>query len=164
MSPKNAVTTALLLFVAASILVLTVKSLRQNSSASDGRPAAESNGVAPSRPDRLIAYYFHGKVRCPTCQSIEAYAHETVAASFADELKDGRIEWRVVDFETPATEHFAKDYNLVAPSVVLVEMRGGAQKRWKNLPEVWELVGDKPAFIAFVQKEIRAFLDAAEKN
>jgi hypothetical protein len=139
----------LLLFVAASIVVLTVKSLRQ------GPQAA----AAQQQRDRTIAYYFHGKVRCPTCESIEAYAHEAVSGGFAAELGDGRIDWQVVDFEQPGNEHFAKDFELAAPSVVLVEIRGGACKRWKNLPEVWELVGDKPAFVAFVQKEVRAFLN-----
>ena len=153
MSIKNACTIALLLFVAASIVVLTVNSLRQ------GPQAAATED---SR-DRLIAYYFHGKVRCPTCMSIEAYAHEAVVKGFADEVKDGRIEWKVVDFEQPGSEHFAREFELAAPSVVLVEMRGGTRKNWKNLPEVWELVGDKPAFSEFVRKEVRAFLDQSEE-
>lgn len=153
MSIKNACTIALLLFVAASIVVLTVNSLR---------PSPQT-AAAEDQRDRLIAYYFHGKVRCPTCKNIEAYAHEAVAGGFAAELGDGQIEWKVVDFEQPENEHFAKDFELAAPSVVLVEMRGGARKRWKNLPEVWELVGDKPAFLAFVQKEVRTFLDESKK-
>lgn len=148
MSIKNVVAAFLLLFVAASVVVLAAKSLRQSP------PAA----TAEQGPDRLVVYYFHGKVRCPTCMNIEAYAHEAVTGGFAAELGDGRIEWKVVDFEQPDNEHFAKDFDLAAPSVVLVEMKSGARGKWKNLPEVWELVGDKPAFVAFVQKEVRAFL------
>ena len=75
------------------------------------------------------------------------------------EIADGRIEWEKLNFERPENRQFAKDFGLVAPCVVLVEMRGGVRKRWKSLPEVWELVSDKPTFIAFIQQEVRAFLD-----
>jgi hypothetical protein len=151
-SYKTVVTSVLLLFVAASVVALAVKNLRPGP-----QPAA-----AEVQRDGVTVYYFHGKMRCPTCQSIEAYAHEAVSSAFANELKDGRIEWKVVDFEQPENEHFAKDFELAVSSVVLVETRGGARKNWKNLPEVWELVGDKPAFIAFVQKEVRAFLNPSQ--
>ena len=75
------------------------------------------------------------------------------------EIADGRIEWQTLDFERPENRQVAEDFRLVAPCVVLVEMRGGVRRRWKNLPEVWELVDDKPAFIAFIQQEIQLFLD-----
>ena len=146
---KNICTIALLMFVAASIVVLVVKSLRQ------GIPVV----TADDQRDRLIVYYFHGKVRCPACRNIEVYAHEAVTKGFPIEVGDGRIEWKVVDFEEPGNQCFVKDFELVAPSVVLVEMRGGVRTRWKNLPEVWELFDDKPTFVALVQKEVQAFLN-----
>jgi len=152
MSVKNVCTFVLLLFVAVSVVVLTVKSLCQSP------PSA----AAEDPRDRLIVYYFHGKARCPSCMSIEAYAHEAVTGGFTTEVKDGRIEWKVVDFTEPEYAHFVKDFDLAAPSVVLVEMQGGGRKSWKNLPEVWELVGDRPAFVEFVQKEVRAFLDKSK--
>jgi hypothetical protein len=148
MTIKKACTIALLAFVAASLATLAAKSLRQ------GSPAAETE----MRGDRLVVYYFHGKARCPPCEKIETYAYEAVAGGFAAELRDGRIEWQAVDFEEPANEHFARDFDLIASTVVLVEMRGGVPKNWKNLQEVWQLLDDKPAFLEFVQKEIGAFL------
>ena len=88
--------------------------------------------------------------------------HEAVTGGFTTEVKDGRIEWKVVDFTEPEYAHFVKDFDLAAPSVVLVEMQGGGRKSWKNLPEVWELIGDRPALIEFVRKEVRAFLDKSK--
>ena len=149
MNIKTTCTIALLMFVAASIVVLVVKSLRQGIHAV----------TADDQRDRLIVYNFHGKVRCPACRNIAVYAHEAVAKGFPTEVGDGRIEWKVVDFEKPENQRFVKDFELVAPSVVLVEMRGGVRKRWKNLPEVWELFDDKPTFVAFIQKEVQAFLN-----
>jgi hypothetical protein len=149
MNVKNFCTMALLMFVATSIAVLVAKSL--------WRPTLSAATL--NQRDRLIVYYFHRTDICPACKNIEDYALEAVTAGFIPEVADGRIEWEKLNYEQPENRQFAKDFGLVAPCVVLVEMRGGVRNRWKSLPEVWDLVSDKPAFIAFIRKEIRAFLD-----
>ena len=93
---KNILSVGLLLFVAASIAVLVVKSLQQGPPADAWSP--------PS--DGVVAYYFHGKVRCVTCKSIEAFAHEAIQSGFAEQLGQRRIVWRVVNYEQPGNEHF----------------------------------------------------------
>jgi len=166
MKAKSAITTALLLFVAASIGVLTVKSLRQPSTPSPaGDLATTAAGTAaaaePAPPitDGIVVYGFHGTVRCPTCREIEAGAHQALESGFAKQLKDGQVVWRVVNYEQPGNEHFQTDYQLIAPTVVLVRMANGQQQKWKNLDRVWELVGDAAAFTAYIQKETQAMLN-----
>lgn len=164
MNPKNALTAGLLMFVAASIVVLTVKSLRQqpdpsSTAATTSSAAGEQDSMTPVS-DGVIVYYFHGNVRCPTCKQIEADAHESLQQGFAREMKDGRLVWRIVNYEQPGNEHFATEFQLIAPTVVLTRMDGGKQTQWKNLDRVWELVGEKPAFGQYVQEETRAILDA----
>ena len=66
-----------------------------------------------------------------------------------------------VNYEQPGNEHFAADYKLVAPGVVLVAVRDGKPADWKSLPEAWMHLGDKPATIACVRKGVREFLGAA---
>jgi hypothetical protein len=149
MNTKNVFTICLLLFVAAAITVLTVKSLRSGPQSASAEPTI-ANGV--------IVYYFHGNTRCPTCRNIEAYAHEAVESGFADELKNKQILWQVINYETPGNEHFATDYEVAAPNVVLVMFKHGKQVKWKGLPEVWEHVGDKPVFVNFVQTSLTEFL------
>ena len=100
-------------------------------------------------------YYFHGATRCATCKTIEAYAHETVAAAFAPELKAGSLEWAVVNVDEPANQHFTRDFQLYTRSVVVVDAKD--PKRFKVLDRVWQLVGDKAAFQKYVEQEIRAF-------
>jgi thioredoxin 1 len=95
-----------------------------------------------------------GKVRCETCNAIEQTAREAIEAGFGPEMKSGRIKWRVVNYEEPGNEHYATDYRLAAPCVVLSSMRDGRRESWTSLPEVWELVGDKPAFRQFVQGRV----------
>ena len=154
MSMKNILSISLLLFVAAGIVVLTVKGLRQNPQSQSRCQLAIKDGV--------IVYYFHSNTRCPTCENIEAYAHEAVESGFADELKTKQIVWQVINYETPGNEHFATDYEVAAPNVVLVMFKDGNRVKWKGLPEVWEHVGDKPAFINFVQTSLREFLGRPE--
>jgi hypothetical protein len=116
--------------------------------------------VTPSvRPHRVIAYYFHTTYRCPSCKAIEAYSHDAIQSAFADQLKDGRLVWKVVNIETEGNEHFAKDYRLFTKSLILVNENRGKPAEWKNLEKVWELLRDKEAFFRYVQNETRSYLD-----
>jgi hypothetical protein len=117
---------------------------------------------SPRMSDRtVVAYYFHGTFRCQTCRKIEALSREAVQSGFPEDLKVGRLEWRVINVEEPENEHFVQDYQLFSKSLVLVAKEGSKQTRWKNLQEVWTLVGNKEAFIKYVQVEIRAYLGGA---
>jgi len=169
MTLKDATTNSLLMFVAATCVVLIVRALPPTQQAQQAAASlsAPPGGAAVQKADGTPAlalqdgvkvYYLHGNVRCPTCRSIEAYAQEAVETGFADELKSGQIQWQVVNYESPGNEHFATDYEVVAPNVVLVKFKGGKQVAWKGLPEVWEHVGDKAAFVSFVQKSLREFV------
>jgi len=172
MSLKEATTNSLLMFVAATCVVLIVKAMPQTqatvqavagpNSGTNGPAAQRSNTGTPTPAvqDGVKVYYLHGNVRCPTCRTIEAYAQEAVESGFADELKDGKIQWQVINYESPGNEHYGMDYEVVAPNVVLAMFKDAKQVKWKGLPEVWEHVGDKAAFVAFVQTSLREFLGA----
>jgi hypothetical protein len=162
MSLKDALTNSLLMFVAATCVVLIVKALPQTP---PPQAVASSAGLPQGSPaptlaaqDGVKVYYLHGNTRCPTCRTIEAYAQEAVQTGFADELKSGKIAWQVINYESPGNEHFATDYEVVAPNVVLAMFKDGKQVKWKGLPEVWEHVGDKAAYFAFLQASLREFL------
>jgi len=115
--------------------------------------------VAPSeRPHRVVAYYFHTTDRCVSCRAIEAYSQEAIASAFAEEIKDGRLVWRVVNVEVPGNEHFIQDYQLYTKSLVIVHEVRGEPPEWKNLEKVWQLVQDKPRFLRYVQDEMRGYL------
>jgi len=158
MKPKDAVTIALLLFVAASIVVLVVKSLRQSPVAEASAQPAGASSAPPMPSDGLVAYYFHSNTRCPTCQSIEAYAHEAIETGFADAMEDGRIQWQVLNYEKPENSGLARKYEIAMPMVVLVKREGGAETSWKSLDRVWELTGEKDEFVQYVQEETRSLL------
>jgi len=121
-------------------------------------PAAEAGATAiPSAG--VVAYYFHGNVRCMTCRTIERLANETITADFPDELESGELTWRALNVDESANEHFVKDFNLVTRSLVLVSYRDGKVVRFQNLDKVWQLVRDEEAFSRYVRESTRSFLD-----
>ena len=156
MKAKTLVTVLLLAFVAASVTWLVIKEARA--------PAADEtredlNGDGPTEAgEKATVYYFHGTVRCMTCNLIEAQTRQAVAEGFAEAIESGRLELKALNVDEPDNEHFVEDYGLVTKSVVLVERRAGQADRWKNLDRVWELVHNEEAFVGYVKEELTAFL------
>jgi hypothetical protein len=166
MKPKTIITVVLLAFVAASMTYMVIKESGGKENASN--PALSATGTNTDQTEtqsdtRLIAYYFHGNMRCKTCKTIEAYSTEAIEAGFPDAIRKGKLEFRVVNIEEPANEHFVQDYQLTTRTVVLAQYSEGKQKNWKNLQRVWELVGDHDAFIAYVQEETRSLLEGGSE-
>jgi hypothetical protein len=129
------------------LLVLAACALAAVASAAPAPPAVAAPGV--------LVYYFHATTRCATCRTIEAYAKETVTSRFAADLEARRLEWRAVNVDEPANRHFIRDFQLYTRSVVVVDSKD--PKRFKVLDQVWQLVRNKPAFQAYVEREVRAF-------
>jgi hypothetical protein len=71
------------------------------------------------------------------------------------------MRWQVVNYEEPGNEHYADEYDIAAPTVVIVKMEGGEEIGWENLMRVWEFVNDKDAFLDYVQTEARALSEGS---
>ncbi|UCG50744.1 MAG: hypothetical protein JSW58_11105 [Candidatus Latescibacterota bacterium] len=163
MRPRIIVTSILLLFVGASVLYLVFDETRHREAVeppgdSSARQSIEATTASESVDHRVIVYYFHGNKRCNTCRTIEAYAEEAIHLSFPDEIKTGKLEWRVINVDEPENEHYVKDYRLSTRSVVLVDMENGVQQKWDNLDQVWQLVRNKPAFVDYIVENTDAYL------
>jgi hypothetical protein len=128
----------------------------------DASMVAELTQASPTAGKHIvIVYYFHGTVRCATCEKFEKYTKEALETGFPAELKNGSLEWRVLNVEEPQNEHFVRDYQLTTRSVILVDVLDGQEKRRKNLTAIWDLVGNKDAFLEYIQSETRSYLEAS---
>lgn len=143
-----------------SISIMTFLLFRDTASArAEAAPGASNAAVAAAGSHaKVIAYYFHVTVRCQTCRTIEAYSKEAIEKGFAGDLKNGAIEWRLINVQLPENRHFVQDYRLFTRSLVLAKIRDGKQVEWRNLEKVWDLVGEKDNFLKYVQASVKDYL------
>lgn len=149
-----------LLFAAAIVMAEDKPETTPKDSSKD--VAVESNQAEAS--DQVVVYYLHMNRRCMTCGKLEAYSKEAVEAGFAGQLKDSSIVFRVENFEQEGNEHFAEDYQLYSQSLILSRRHEGNETEWKNLDKIWKLVGNKEAFITYVQAEVTEFMHPNEEE
>ncbi len=121
--------------------------------------AAEKKAEIPSEREKVIVYYFHGTYRCPSCTKIEKWSYEAIKDSFPKALKEDRLLWKSVNVEKPENRHFIKEYSLFTKSLIITEVKGEKQTKWKNLDKVWRLLRDEEKFSAYVTQEVKNYMD-----
>ena len=107
---------------------------------------------------KIIAYYFHGNVRCLTCHRLEQYTKEAIEENFKDELADGSLVVKTVNVEEKENEHFVDDYQLYTKTLIISYVEDGKEIEYKNLKKIWEYVRDKKKFFNYVTTEINNYL------
>jgi hypothetical protein len=122
--------------------------------------AGANHTVGIPEAKKVAVYYFHNAIRCATCMKMEDFSGLAIQAGFPNELKSGKIEWRVVNMQAPENRHFADDFKLRLSSLVIVRFKDGKQVEWSNLEKIWDHVGDITDFVKYVQSNVRAFLNA----
>jgi hypothetical protein len=110
---------------------------------------------------KVIVYYFHGNFRCMNCRNFEQYSREAIEMNFKDELASGKLEFRVVNVEDRGNEHYGRDYQLYTKSLILSLVKEGKEVKWENLERIWEHVGSKDKFLAYVTTGISVMLKEA---
>jgi hypothetical protein len=140
-----------------SMVAAESRSLKQTV-AEQQNPVSSSQVAEKSHNSKVVAYYFHGTFRCSTCQTIEKYSKEAIEQYFANELKNGILEFKPLNVEEAENRHYVKDYQLFSSSLVLSLVIDGKKTKWKNLTEVWNLVGNKEKFFQYVKDEVEKFL------
>ncbi len=122
-----------------------------------GISAEEAEAIktnAEPMPRYISATYFHTTARCPTCHTIEELSSKAVQLNFENELKTGKVVWRIINVDEPENKHYNEDYQLYTKSLIISEMKDGKEVRWKNLEKVWHYVRDDEKFDAYVKDEI----------
>lgn len=84
--------------------------------------------------DRVEVIYFHGKQRCATCMAIEENTREVINSLFANELKNGKIVFKIVDISTQEGEKIADKYEVTWSSLFVNKWKNGKETR-NNMTE-----------------------------
>lgn len=114
--------------------------------------------TADANSAKVIAYYFHGSVRCYTCNMMEKYSKEAIGTNFKDDLASGKLEFKAVNVENRGNEHFVDDYKLYTKSLILSLVKDGKEVKSKNLDKIWQLTRNKQKFIEYVTAEVNALM------
>jgi len=118
-----------------------------------------TNGTTINAPSQqVVAYYFHGTVRCETCLKIEQQAKAVIERQFKPELDTQRLLFIPLNYDLPENAHFLLDYKLPCPSLVLVRQKDGKDVRRTLLGDTWQLVEDPVKFNAYIETEVDKFL------
>ena len=154
---KKLLTGFLLVFVVASVGFLLFKEERRGSQAGSHPSVKAVEAPGPS----VVAYYFHGRVRCVSCVKVENLSGKAIRERFPEELRTGLLAFREVNIDEPENRHFIEDYALSSQSLVIVEYHDGRQVRWKNLEKIWTLLDSEKEFLPYVQEGVSSYLKGA---
>ena len=78
--------------------------------------------------DVVEVLYFHGKQRCATCMAIEREAKAVVEEQFSNSVKNGQLNFRVVDITKVENEALANQYEITWSSLVVVQHKNGKEQ------------------------------------
>lgn len=140
------------------LVLLAVTALIGNGIILSSLAEAEDN----AKGTQVVAYYFHGDMRCPTCHKLEQYSKEAIEDNFKDAIKSGKLEFKIINVENKGNEHYTGDYELYTKSLILSLVKDGKEIKWKNLDKIWEYVGNKEKFIDYVKGEVAELLKEAK--
>lgn len=146
----------LLAFVFATVLVIAFGTGVRT----DGRSGAEVLTAGLPREDMTVLVLFRTAVRCRFCEHMDAYAREGLSAQFAGPLRDERIAYREIEFDSPEYRDLRGAFGFASTTLVLFEVRGGKAVRWKILEDAWQLTEDRDAFLEMIGREVAAFREA----
>jgi len=148
------------LFMMVSFLFFIGVIFALGAASKQGTPA-RADIATPAQGNRVIAYYFHGTFRCPTCYNMEKYSKEAIETNFKDALSSGKLEFKAVNVEEKGNEHYANDYKLYTKSLILSLVKDGKEIKSKNLEKIWEYAHNKQKFIEYVTEELNGFMKDA---
>jgi len=120
--------------------------------------------AADAPKDRVVAMYFHRTERCPTCQKMGSYSEEAVKAAFADEIKEGKVAFYSIDFQAAKNAKYVNAYGITGPTLIVAKISDNKVVSRRNLEDIWEHVRDKPAFLQYVQENVKAALGERTAN
>lgn len=159
MIPKQIIRSVLLLAVFGSLAIWANRQYQKSQAidaASQAPPAAEE--LPQVEGDQVIMTYFISGTRCESCETIEALARETAEKDFPDAMSNKSLVFRVIDTGDASRHHYIKDYQLTSKTVILSHRVQGKETEWSDMPKVWDLLDDGPAFHAYLGEQIQKYL------
>jgi hypothetical protein len=123
-------------------------------------PAASQQAPAVEK-GKVVLYYLHSTGRCRNCILMEQYAKEAVDKYFQEQVKSGKLEFKIFNVDEPQYSHYVQDYQLVTKSLVIALEKNGKEQKYENLKGIWQNVGNQEAYHRYVKTNVDNYLKEA---
>lgn len=108
------------------MLLATLLSTTTISACTGNNPSESKKETVAKQKAAVEIIYFHGKQRCKTCVAIEQETKALVEGELAQQVKDGKVKFRIVDISTEEGKKLAAKYKVTFSSLFVVT-KGGAE-------------------------------------
>ena len=75
------------------------------------------------------------------------------------ESGSGAVSWAAVNYDLPENDRYNSEFQLQAPSLILMEVENGKALRWTILDGTWDLVNDRHVLSKYVLDEMTDFIN-----
>jgi hypothetical protein len=117
-------------------------------------PMSSASNVA----DKLEVYYFHATARCYSCKTIGQYVRETMEQKYAEQIKNGKIDYREINVDLPENKEVARKYQASGSSLFINRIKNGEDNIESDM-NVWKLLGDETKFKSYLEDKINSYLN-----
>jgi hypothetical protein len=77
---------------------------------------------------KLQIYYFHSTSRCGVCNSIETNVNEVLDSSYAELVKNGSIDFKLVNVDEEANKPLAKKFDASGMNLRFIKIENNKEK------------------------------------
>lgn len=107
--------------------------------------------------DKLEIYYFHRNARCYSCKTIGQYTKETMEQKYSQQIKDGLIDFRELNVESPENKEIAMKFQ-ASGSSLFINRIVGSKDNIEQDTNVWRLLSDETKFKSYLENKINSYL------
>ena len=119
-------------------------------------PAVSPPAVQPSAPaNRVDIVYFHPKIRCGACISVELRTKALLDNYFKDAMDSGKLTFQTYELQDKQNATIVKKYGALGSQLFITIVKNG-NETIRHIEEVWmpKLLNDGVAFDDFMQNLI----------
>lgn len=111
-----------IIFLLFSCIMLVSCNANTDNKVAESSPASEI-----SSKEYVEVLYFHGKQRCATCMAIERNTKDALQKTFSDEMKKGKVIFKVIDISKKENEKIVEKYEVTWSSLFVVKYKNGKE-------------------------------------
>ncbi len=125
----------------------------------NGDTITSNNSVGNStNVEKIEIYHFHATHQCVSCQTVGAYAEETVNLFFSEELKSGKIVFGHINVDLPENAELVKKYGVSGSSLWIGVYDSSSFHKEENV-NVWYKINNKDDYLLYLKGVINKRLN-----